>query len=292
VRHVHGRLLAGLLAAGAALGGCMTPTPFSVASEDENLNTKNLQRLQGQTAQRLSADSSMSPSALRFVAIGDTHDEYDDLQTAVDALNSRRDVEFVAHMGDQTNLGLLEEFEWTQEVLSDVRVPVLMTIGNHDAISSGWKIYRDMYGPYDWSFVHRGVKFVFFNSNTLEFPDTAPDRDWLLSEVEDRQGANAIVLVTHHPPITGDAGHDVSLFYRNLLAEHDITLWLHGHVADFLLKTYQDVPVLQVGTFQYHREHVVVTIDGRDVSFELCKYSSCRPVAPDGDLESITRWQP
>jgi predicted phosphodiesterase len=263
-------------------GGCLSPTPFSRQVEETDLNARNLKQL----------EPIASDQTLRFAAISDTHAEYDDLQTTVRAINARHDLQFVAHMGDQTDMGLLEEYQWTWEVMSDVRLPMFMTLGNHDAISSGWKIYRDMYGPYDWSFVHGHVKFIFFNSNTLEFPDSAPQQSWLESELTERQGAEAVVLVTHHPPIDGDAGYEISRFYRDLLLAHDVVLWLHGHVADFQLRRYYGIPVLQTGTYQHHREHQVVTIEGRRVSFELCKYDECRSVEPEStDMADTNSWQ-
>jgi predicted phosphodiesterase len=263
----------------------MSPTPFARDVEEQDLNAKNLQLLQSQQT------SEREDKVVRFVAIGDTHDEYDDLHDAVDAINDRRDVDFVAHVGDQTNLGLLEEFQWTRRVLSRVEHPLLMTVGNHDAISSGWRIFRDMYGPYDFAFVHNHVKFIVFNSNTLEFPDEAPNRSFLETELSDRQGAEAVVLVTHHPPITTDAGRDVSEYYRDLIRRHDVTLWLHGHVADFKLKRYYGVPVLQVGTFEYHREHAVVTLRNSEVTFDRCSYGQCKRVEPDGELAENNPYQ-
>ena len=264
------------------LQGCFSPTPFSRDVEETDLNAKNLERLQ----------PSSGSKSIRFAAISDTHAEYDDLNTTVRALNTRDDLQFIAHMGDQTDFGLLEEFEWKRQVLSDLRQPLLMTIGNHDAISSGWKIYREMYGPYDFSFVHGHVKFVFFNSNKLEFPDEAPQESWLEHQLADRQGAEVAVLVTHHQPIDADAGYEVSRFYRDLIVKYDVVLWLHGHVADFRLTRYHGIPVLQTGTYQYHREHQIVTIEGRQITFELCKYDVCQPVEPEStDLAGVNAWQ-
>lgn len=279
-----------LAAASAALAGCMSPTPFGEEPEEKDLNTRNIEALTDRSRERLTfGNEAVTP--LRFIAIGDTHDEYDDLWSAVDAINERTDVEFVTHLGDMTNFGLLEEYEWTREVLSTVRHPLVMTLGNHDAISSGPQIFREMYGPYDFTFTYRGVKFVVFNSNQLEFPD-APNRPWITEQVQNKEGAEAVVLVTHHAAIDSDADHDTNVFYHDLLRDNEIALWINGHLADFRLKTYHGVPTLQLGTFEYHREHVIVTMDRGRANFELCKYERCEPVAPDGDLLESSSWRP
>ena len=78
------------------LQGCFSPTPFSRDVEETDLNAKNLERLE---------PPSSGNKSIRFAAISDTHAEYDDLNTTVRALNTRDDLQFIAHMGDQTDFG-------------------------------------------------------------------------------------------------------------------------------------------------------------------------------------------
>jgi Icc protein len=258
----------GLVVSTMLFAGCLQTTPLDTDAEHTGLIAKNLQALERRGEPR---------HPFRFVAMGDTHDEYDDTASAVEAINARGDVELVAHAGDITDRGLLQEFEWSYEVLGRFKMPLLIAIGNHDAVSHGAEIWSKMFGPRDYSFYFGGLKFVFFNSNALEFPGQAPRRDWLRAEIANRGAARAVVVVTHHPPQHADdlPGGDTHEFYDGLIQSGDIALWVHGHLAEPRLYRVHSTPVLQCGTFQEDRYYWVVTVDHERLSFERCFYGAC-----------------
>lgn len=257
-----------------AAAGCVVTTPFDADPEERDLTRRNLDALATKTpAQRF-----------KFVAFGDVHDEYDDLVRTVDAINARNDIEFVAVAGDMSDRGLRQELEWSQEIFSRLRVPYLTAIGNHDAISSGAQIYRRMYGPLDYRFRFGGIEFVFFNSNSLEFPDSpVPNFGWLDAQLSAATDAAGVVLVTHYPP-TFPPQKPEGLYdpagYEQLFAKHNVTLFVHSHLTEWGLWTNRGAVNLQCGTFQVNRYYNVVTIEGRSVSIERCRFDSCEPVAP------------
>jgi len=258
-----------------AIAGCIRATPFDADPEARDLTQKNLDALAARSpAQRF-----------KFVALGDVHDEYDDLGTTVDAINARNDIEFVAVVGDMSDRGLRQELEWSQEILGRLRVPFLTAIGNHDAISSGAEIYRRMYGPLDYRFRFGGIEFVFFNSNSLEFPDSpVPNFAWLDTQLSAAADANGIVLVTHIPPAI-PPDYPEGLYdpasYEQLFAKHNVTLFVHSHRDEWGLWVNRGATNLQCGTFQNNRLYNVVTIEGRNVSIERCHFTSCEPVVPE-----------
>lgn len=257
-----------LTVAALALASCMDPTPFGTDTQDHDLNRAN--------SEQLLATPGSGP--LRFVAIGDTHDAYDELARTVEHINSRDDVDFVVHVGDVTNLGLLKEFEWTQEALSRLTMPVFVVLGNHDAISSGKEVYRNMYGDFDFAFLYEQHKFVFFNSNSVEFSDQAPNRAWLEAQLSDLQGADSAILVTHQ-----DLRSFVGLgaYYEALIRVHPVRLVVHGHLEDFALDEWDGVPILQCSTFQRTGIYTVVTVAADpELSFEICRLDECVPQSP------------
>lgn len=255
-----------------ALAGCFEPTPFGTNAPDSDLNAKNQARLL----------ASENPGPLTFVALGDTHDDYDALAEAIEHINARGDVQFVLHAGDLTNLGLLQEFDWTQRALERLDAPVLVAIGNHDAISSGKEIFRELYGPFDYSFVYARKKFIVFNSNAMEFDGRAPDRAWLVAQLEDLDGADSAILLTHQSPLRPsqpDAG-EAREFYAELVRDYQISLFINGHHADFELRRWLGTISLQCGTFENLRLYTVVRLDERGFSFEVCERDACRPAEP------------
>jgi 3',5'-cyclic AMP phosphodiesterase CpdA len=252
---------------------CLKTTPYGADPEEEDLNRKNRDALLRRPA----------PERLTFVAIADTHDAYDDLAEAAERVNGDPDVSLIVHAGDMSNQGLLQEFEWSRRALAHFAAPLLMTIGNHDALSAGKEIYWRMYGSYDYSFVWADLKWVFFNSNTLEFGRATPDRAWLLREVSDRQGARGVVVVTHQSPtmVNDFPGGDLRQFLRDLLETGDVTLFIHGHLDGFRFYRVGATPVIQCSTFQKHGTYAKITLDGAAVDVARCRYEACRRVEPE-----------
>ena len=252
---------------------CLRTTPYGADPDERDLNRKNREALLQTPA----------PARLTFVAISDTHDAYDELAEAAAHISASGDVSLVVHGGDISEQGLLQEFVWSQRALRRFTMPVLMSIGNHDAISAGKEIYWRMYGPYDHSFVWADLKWVFLNSNTLEFGRSTPDRDWVLREVNDRQGARGVVLVTHQPPLSVNdfRGGDLRQFFRGLLETGALTLVIHGHLGDFRYYRVGSTPIVQCSTFVEHSAYAKITVDGTAVDVQRCRDEACRRVEPE-----------
>jgi 3',5'-cyclic-AMP phosphodiesterase len=258
----------------AAAGACVEPTPFDVSPSERELTATNLELIR----------AGAPPDSFKFVALGDTHDAYSALADAVDAINARDDIAFVVHAGDQSDLGLRGEYEFTRDQLARLAVPHLTVIGNHDALGDGAEIYRRMYGPLDYSVEIGAAKFIFFNSNSLEFPGQAPDGPWLERQLMELDGARSAIWVTHQEVQRPDdvPGGDSRELYARLLDQYPVTsLVVHGHRIEHKLYVHHDVPVLQCGTFQVLFTYNLVTVRGGiATSIEICDPDGCdSPVA-------------
>jgi 3',5'-cyclic-AMP phosphodiesterase len=256
------------------LAGCLKSTPFKSDPDVVDLTEQQLQKLR---------ELGEPPKSWTFVAFGDTHDEYDDLERSVEIIN-RSGARFALIAGDLTDRGTLQEFEWSGELYRDLEIPFLTVIGNHDEISDGREIYEKMYGPLNYSFRHGPLKFVMFDSNDLENP-AAPDRAWLTEQVENPGDAWGVVLVTHQSLLDTDAveGGTSHLFYDELLASENVVLAVHGHLDQQRLRQAHGVPVLQCGTFQTTRLHTFIDFDGESFSFRSCRFEECRTIEPEAE---------
>jgi len=252
---------------------CVRSTPFGEDPEVTDRTRVNLEAL---------AARGPAPSPFKFVAIGDNHDEYDDLARTVEIVNARDDIEFVLVLGDMTDRGLLQEYEWTYDVFAQLDVPFLTVIGNHDALSDGTTIYQKLYGPLDYAFEYGGFEFVLFNSNTLEFPGVAPNRQWLSERTAGSSAPEGVVWATHYDVTAPDdfPGNDTAEFYAELLRGGRVELVAHSHLEEFELTEFEGVPVLQAGTYQVLRTHTIVTVDRDRIGFERCRFDSCEAVEP------------
>ncbi len=192
-------------------------------SSPSDLNAQNLARL------RQNAED----DTVTVVFAGDTQRWYDEQERFVRKVNRLENVDLVLLAGDISDFGLLQEFKWVHKRLSALRVPYFGIIGNHDMVANGRQIFRQMFGPLNYSFVYGGIKFIAHNTNGLEAPgENIPDLDWLSQELRNTEGASYIVTVSHVPPFNAsEFGADKVERYTNLLQHTpDLLLSLHGHV--------------------------------------------------------------
>jgi 3',5'-cyclic-AMP phosphodiesterase len=259
---------------------CVQSTLFDTEPEESDQTRVNLEAL---------AARGPAPSPFKLVVIADNHDEYDDLARTVQVINARHDIEFVLVLGDMTDRGLLREYEWTHEILARLDVPFLTVIGNHDALSDGTTIYRRLYGPLDYAFEYGGFEFVLFNSNTLEFPGAAPDRQWLTDRTAGSSAPGGVVWATHHDVTAPDdlPGYRTAEFYAELLRGGRVELAAHGHQEEFELTEFEGVPILQAGTYQVLRTHTIVTVARELNGFERCRFDSCEAVEPRPSAQPV-----
>ncbi|HYQ18785.1 MAG TPA: metallophosphoesterase [Polyangiaceae bacterium] len=265
-----------LAVAAVLVAGCLKSTPFQGEPSETDLTAHQLQKLR---------ESGEPRGAWSFLAFGDTHDEYDELERAVGLMN-QSDARLALIAGDLADRGTLQEFEWSVEQYLKLKVPFVTTIGNHDELSGGVKIYERMYGPREYSFVYGGLKFVVFDSNTLENPQ-APRRDWLTAQVEDHGDAKVVLLMHQAIGAPDDVeGGTNRAFYDELLQSGDVALVVHGHLDAFQLRRQRGVPVLQCGTFQTQFLYTRVRFDGDSFSFETCHIEDCEPREPQAEAEA------
>ena len=245
-----------------ALAGCVEFSPFEadLAASERDQTRKNLARLAVQT-----------PSVeFAFAVVTDNHQYVDQLSEIVERVNARTDIAFLAHLGDMTDVGLREEYRATLAALQKLRVPFVTVIGNHDGISNGKTLYREMFGPYDYTFTYGTVGFICFNSNPLEFPQ-APNLAWLAAAANGLPVDIERAVALTHQPLKG---------VDSVLKENGVSLLLNGHHhrwapsrdGEFLRVGMDDVIS---GSWQ-----VVHLLAEGAVEFEACSSAGCKRVSP------------
>ena len=88
---------------------------------------------------------------IKFAVISDTHYDYKELEKFIDHVNNRRDIAFVVVGGDIADKGLLKEYEFFEEIMKGLNKPYFTVIGNHDYLTGGGEVYRQMFGAFNYS---------------------------------------------------------------------------------------------------------------------------------------------
>ena len=195
-----------------------SPWQTNVPSHLKNSNARNLQKLRTRP----------SDYPVRIALIGDTHNYYKNFDAVVHNINQDNRVDFVIQVGDVTNYGLLEEYEWSYKIFSKIQAPFFVVVGNHDAISSGKDIYKKLFGDYNFSFVFGNIHFIFFNNNDVEYRQV--DYRWLKRELEHNQGTLKKVVISHIPP-WADRSFRSTQALEDILVNHGMVISLHGHTG-------------------------------------------------------------
>lgn len=208
---------------------CVKYSPYEVIidAEDTDQTAKNIERLN---------QMDQSEDTITFAFIGDTQRFYDKSVDFVTAINARSDVEFVIISGDLTEFGLNDEFNAMSYILNQLDVPFLTVIGNHDLIYNGQKVYEEMFGPLDYIFFFKRMKFVMINTNSreFEFNGHVPNIPWLTLHLADTNNYTNAVVIGHVPPGNDDFDPALEIPYANALGSTGRTLLsMNGHNHDF-----------------------------------------------------------
>lgn len=256
-------------------GGCevfdFSPDEVILHHSERNLNQKNAEKI---------ASLNIQPTdTLRFALIADTQRFYDETEDFVTAVNERtkqkgKRIHFTLLAGDITDFGLLDEYRWIHNILKKLDMPYMTVIGNHDCVGNGKKVYSAMYGPYDHTLQVARNRFVFLNTNYLEFDAKTPHLDFLENSLKtDSANYDNAFVIAHIGPFDNDANKAKEMAYAKLIADYKVRYSIHGHRHDHKFeRPYDDQKgYLTVGSTNY-RSYVVVTVIGKKFSYELIKY--------------------
>jgi 3',5'-cyclic AMP phosphodiesterase CpdA len=238
---------------------------------DRNLNLVNAAKIQ--------ALGLKPEDTIRIALISDTQRFYDETEDVVVSINTLNQVkghgiDFVIHAGDITDFGIMNEYRWIHERLKKLQMPYLAVIGNHDCVGNGKVIFEEMYGPHDYSLTIARNRLVFLNSNSLEYTkDVPPNLTFLEQALQDVGNYNNAFVIAHVPPFDEDFDRNKEPGYAGLINQFDVKYSIHGHQHNHRLRQpYGDGRnYLVVGSVE-KRQYVVMTLIGRQVSYEVVKF--------------------
>ena len=150
------------------------------------------------------------------------------LQRAVSDINQLHPrPDFIVFGGDLAQLGSRAELDHGADILSRLRSPVRMVMGEHDYYLDLGKHWRDLFGEPSYSFDHKGVHFIVLNSiltcedwtlrrwesaerrmaemTGLDSPRMSPfmvgaaQRQWLQQDLDNTDKATPVVVLSHGP---------------------------------------------------------------------------------------------
>ena len=203
-----------------------SPHEINLYQNEKNLIEKGIKIVQ---------ENALKDDTIIFALTGDTQLRLDQVEDFVGHVNDMGNIDFTLICGDLTNFGLFEEFKWLHEELKVLNHPYLPVIGNHDFIANGPKIFKEMYGPFDYSFIVGNFKFVAINTNSIEFgfDGTVPNIGWLKTQLADTIGIKNIFVFSHIMPWSDDFDENLEVPFSSTLAASKVKVSFHGHHHNF-----------------------------------------------------------
>ena len=210
--------------------------------EDRKLNDRNMVRIQSIEA--------ATPDSFQIAIISDTHDYYSDLKKQVNYINDHKsEISFVLHTGDATNLGLASEWEMFYDEIKELEVPFVFVTGNHDLLSNGEEIYKQMFGnDMDFFFDFKQTRFIFLNNNNWESRGNVPDIDFITNALT-TSGATHNILLAHVPGDDRARYNDQEISdLENLVSASNLKYFVNGHNHNSAVATFGSATSVTVGS--------------------------------------------
>lgn len=178
-------------------------------------------------------------SAFRFAQLTDLHlsahnpNPTEDLLRSIARINATDSLDFVLVTGDITEEGDRATLEKVKSCLDLLKVKYYITLGNHETkwSDSGCTAFGEVFGYERFSFKHKGVLFLGFNSGPLmrmAYGHVVPqDINWMKEEMDKAGKGTPVILVTHYPIKEGDVDNWYEV--TDAVRPYNIRLFIGGH---------------------------------------------------------------
>lgn len=232
------------------------------------------ERDRGQTARNLAALEALDTEdrhSFKVALLSDPHYHYRKLGDAIRHINDSDDYAFAIVASDLTENGLKQEFLYFHQTMGLLKIPYLTVLGNHDYLANGERVYEQLYGPFNYTFVYNHVKFVMFDNNTIE-SEKQPDLNWL-AEAMSGSDAYAYVIPVSHIPMSDPQTSGYREAFHSILVKNGATLSVHGHRHHFSAEELlgDGVRYLTVSSPQ-KRSYTALTISDTGLTIEKIEF--------------------
>lgn len=192
----------------------------------------------------------------RFAQLTDIHlsqnnpNPTEDLLRSIAQINATDSLDFVLVTGDLTEEGDNATLQKVKQCLDLLRYPYYTVMGNHETkwSESGCTMFAKIFGGERFSFFHKGIQFIGFNTGPfmrMAFGHVKPqDISWIQSTIKDKK--QPVILVTHYPILEGDVDNWYEV--TDAVKPYNIRLFIGGHYHRNKQFTYDGIPGVLIRT--------------------------------------------
>ena len=236
---------------------------------DKNVNAANIEKIE---------QAAKNKDTIRFAVISDSHQWLDNLQSAINDINSRgNSIDFVIHCGDVSDFGATQEFIWTRDKMQKLQKPFVVLLGNHDCLGTGERTYSVIFGDPDFSFIAGHVKFLCLNTNAIEYDYSRPVPNF--DFMEEQRTADSLyfdrtMIFMHAAPYSEQFNNNVAKvfdYYTQKMPNLMCCVYGHGHHT-YESDIYGNGTMYYETSSVYFHEYYIFTITPKGYSYEIVKF--------------------
>ena len=204
----------------------------------------------------LSVNIQAQIGSFRFAQLTDIHlsetnpKPTEDLLRSIAQINATDSLDFVLVTGDLTEEGDNATLLKVKQCLDLLRYPYYTVMGNHETkwSESGCTMFSKIFGGERFSFYHKGIQFLGFNTGPfmrMALGHVKPqDISWIQSTIKDKK--QPVILVTHYPILEGDVDNWYEV--TDVVKPYNIRLFIGGHYHRNKHFTYDGIPGVLIRT--------------------------------------------
>jgi Icc protein len=254
-------------------------------------------------------------SKKRLVIISDTHITHaagafnlHAFNVGIEKINKIKNASIYLNLGDITHLGTLLDYEYALEQFTKFdpisKSPIMILIGNHDALNVGYLLFEEMIGRRHYAYEDEDIYILGIDSTKPDLPGGIIHHNVInlvREELEKPDRENKFKVVCFHHqlipiPFTGkerSAIDDSGDMLKMLLeAKADLILNGHRHTSNLytLSSSDKDMFIFNAGTFSCNKTryrelftYSVIDIERNNLNFKVI------PVLDSGSTREILR---
>ena len=267
---IYTRLLPVLLWLPLLLGSCelIEYHPYDTRLHGEtDLTRKMTEQIEAQC---------LGKDTIRFAVMSDTQRWYDETEMIVADINRRDSIDFVVHLGDQSDFGLTKEFIWQRKLLLRLNCPFVCVIGNHDCLGTGEDVYHEIYGADNFSFNASFLHVVCLNTNAFEYDysQAIPKFSYIKTDIEETvEKSECTVCAMHAVPYSEQFNNNVADYFDYMLKQYPHLLFCmggHDHHTTIDYPYEDSVPYYKCGNAG-KKAYLIFTITRESYKYEIVK---------------------
>jgi len=150
---------------------------------------------------------------------------------------------FAVNSGDLAYDGDVTKYRLTLQVADKLKIPMVTAIGNHDIRSNGRKAYREVWGPFTYSFSVGNAYYIMLDDANEKRVDPAQMK-WFEAELKKSLPYNYCFVDMHVPPFKGQRNQNAPMdkfladrknaqAIKDLATKYHVTFVLAGHIHTY-----------------------------------------------------------